>query len=533
MAIKGFTLLVLLYHFSCLVLNGEQPLISKGPYIQSPSSNSMTIMWESPVNLPATVFYGIGENLSKLEVKERKRASSSLGALLSSTNFYIYKARINGLQPATTYSYFIQIGNTNTPVKKFRTFPVHNEKVKFIVYGDTRSNPDIHKKLASHFKSFSPEFILHTGDLVSRGSRYQVWGREFFFPLENVIDEIPIFPVIGNHEEKSENYFNYFDLPNQKSYYSFQIGPLFILALDYHFQKNTDDQYKFAQRALESTKAPWKIVTVHVPMFNIGGHFSGWGHKYYLPLFHKTGVDLVIAGHSHIYERFYPIAPAGKEPLSPITHITTGGGGAPLATSYSHPALAVNARTNHFLYFEITPTNLLGACFDINGRTLDRFEIKKQNGTYDSNYIAQIFPEEQARLSLEVMTNLVTRAVSLPTSQTPTLIMFRLVPLTTISTPVQMQLQLTPESAKYYTVLSDNLTVSTPPPDGEEKIVWVKVIAKPGVTVREGKNRELVPHLIFNAIVSDENTKTITYGRPAYISSTAIKEAEKSGKSVD
>ena len=69
---------------------------------------------------------------------------------------------------------------------------------------------------------------------------------------------------------------------------------------------------------------------LHYPVFNIGGHNTGWGHAAYLPLFHAAKVDLVMAGHSHIYERFRPIASKSGTESWPITHITTGGGGAPL-----------------------------------------------------------------------------------------------------------------------------------------------------------------------------------------------------------
>jgi len=505
--------------------SGKEYPISKGPYLQAPGSNTMTIMWESPVNLPAKVYYGT-DSFQELTLKGGKRCQSSLGTLLSSTNYYIYQATLKGLQPNTTYSYYVQIDDAKSGVKRFHTFPAKTDKVGFIVYGDTRSNPDIHKKIANHFKSFSPEFILHTGDLVSKGSRYQVWDREFFTPMSNVIDEIPLFPILGNHEEKSDNYFNYFILPDNKNYYAFESGPVFILALDYHYQKSSDAQYKFAQQALESSKAPWKIVMVHVPMFNLGGHFSGWGHKYYLPLFHKTGVDLVIAGHSHIYERFYPIAPKNN-PSSSITHITTGGGGAPLATSLSHPSLAAHARTNHFLYIEATSSNLTGRCFNIYGQELDRFEIKKINGKYDNTYLAQVYSEEKARLSIESMTNLVARAVGLPTSTKPLMVMFKIYPLTTVSSTVQMQYKLTPESEKFYTILGDIPSVTTPPEGSREKILWIKLAPKPGVTVKERGNRELNPPLVFQSTVKAGDTETTVTGKPAYISNTAIDEAKK------
>lgn len=532
---KPLALVAFLIIFVSYALNAQidRKIISKGPYLQAPGSNTMTIMWEAPINRPAVVYYGADEKPNlQLKINGGRRVESSTGSSIlgisSRTNFYIYQATLNGLKPGEVYSYFVEFGGIKTPVKKFKTIDPKRSKVVFIAYGDTRTNPDIHAKLASHFKKFSPDFILHTGDLVSRGSRYDVWWREFFQPLENVIDEIPLFPVLGNHEEKSENYFNYFILPEKEIYYAFEDGPLFVLGLDYHFTRASDEQYKFAERTLQATRAPWKIVMVHNPMFNVGGHISGWGHRYYLPLFHKTKVDMVIAGHSHIYERFKPIIPSNMKDASPITHITTGGGGAPLTTSVGHPALAAYARTNHFLVFEITQTNIVGRCYAIGGNLIDEFEIKKPGGRYPENYYANAYYEEQLRLSLELATNLVARATNLPTPDKPSLIMFRIVPSAVSDTPVTLEIQPQPDSLKYYRMIPEKLVVTTP--QQGEKVIWTRVFSN--VIVKEGRNRQFEPPLIFQATVKSEGIQAVSYGRPTYISDTAIREAEKSNMTI-
>ncbi|MCX7872407.1 MAG: metallophosphoesterase family protein [Verrucomicrobiae bacterium] len=533
-ALNFATVLVLLGFLFSNLLNAQidRRIISKGPYLQAPGSNTMTIMWEATVNRQAVIHYGADGNLNlRLVVNSGKQVESSMGGSTSltslRTNFYIYQATLRGLTPGVIYSYSVEFGGIKTPVKKFKTFEQSSQKVKFIAYGDTRTNPDIHSRLVAHFKKFSPEFILHTGDLVSKGSRYDVWWREFFQPMENVIDEVPLYPVLGNHEEKSENYFNYFILPEKEIYYAFEDGPLFVLGLDYHFQKLSDEQYKFAERALQTTKSPWKIVMVHDPMFNVGGHISGWGHRYYLPLFHRTKVDMVIAGHSHIYERFKPILPSDVKDGNPITHITTGGGGAPLTTSVGHPALAAYARVNHFLTFEVTRTNLFGRCYDINGQIIDEFELVKPAGQYPPTHYANAYSEEQLRLSLELATNLVARATNLPTPESPAFIMFRIVPSAVSDSPITLEIQPQPTSLKYYRVVPERLIVTTPPHGGSEKTVWVRVFSN--VIVKEGGSRQFEPPLVFQATVKSGGVQAISYGKPTYISDTAIKEAKKVG----
>jgi hypothetical protein len=74
----------------------------------------------------------------------------------------------------------------------------------------------MHFVVASNFKRYSPDFILNTGDLVADGRRYELWGGEFFGPLADVIDEIPILPSIGNHEQDGKNYLSYLSLPGKE-----------------------------------------------------------------------------------------------------------------------------------------------------------------------------------------------------------------------------------------------------------------------------------------------------------------------------
>lgn len=512
-----------------------EPVISKGPYLQAPGSNTMTILWEAPIEYKCVVHYGINSLENTLKVNKPKKVQGNLssstvsGALAtitgsSKTNFYLYEVTLTGLKPDTVYNYSLEIDGVKLPPKKFKTFSVRPEKVTFIAYGDTRTRPDIHAKIARWFKGYSPEFILHTGDLVSRGSRYTVWSREFFGPLTNVIDEIPLFPILGNHEEKSELYFNYFKLPFKENYYDFVDGPVHIVCLDYHYSKQTDEQFKFAKNALESSKSPWKIVVVHNPLFNVGGHTTGWGHKYYLPLFHQTKVDVVIAGHSHIYERFFPLAPRSMPNAQPITHITSGGGGAPLHKSKPHPALAAHSPTNHFLVFEATSNSLKGICVRIDGAIIDSFELVKSNGFYTADYLKKTLPVEPIRLSLEAATNLVARVPAIPPYGQPIPVLLKMVPLPSIDKPAKMKISLSDESKNYYAMESDPVVVTTPAPNGSDKNVWIKVKPLPTTRVRQLSNGELAPPLYFVAEVEAENDKALAIGSFARLSDTAKRE---------
>ena len=360
----------------CLAQQTNQPpLISKGPYIQAASPDTFVVIWESGTNLPGTVHYGAGKKLDLTATVDSPRRMVGIsrpntnstssgrgggfrpGGTGGSTNvsrtniFFIYEATLPKLKPAKTYAYDVEFAGERTPAHQFKTLDAGASTAQFIVYGDSRSFPDIHAKLATRFKQHKPDFVLHTGDLVMRGKDYALWSREFFKPMANVIDEVPFFSVIGNHEEDGTNYLAYFHLPGKELWYSFDDGPVHFLALDYHFESSSNEQFRFAQQDLMKSRAPWKIVSLHYPVFNIGGHAAGWGHTNYLPLFHAANVDMVIGGHSHLYERFRPVLPPKGQPGSVITCITTGGGGAELHTSFEHPALLSRETTNHYMFF--------------------------------------------------------------------------------------------------------------------------------------------------------------------------------------
>ena len=221
-----------------------------------------------------------------------------------------------------------------------------------------------------------------------------------------MIDEVPILPVIGNHEQDGTNYLKYVHLPGPERWYSYDLGPVHVLALDFNYESSTNPQFAFAQKDLLRSEAPWKIVMLHYPIFNVGGHGTGWGHTNYLPLFHQARVDLVIAGHSHVYERFRPIAGASGVDGWPITHITTGGGGAPLASVYPHPALAVYAATNHFIVIDASRTTLRASAITTNNKVYDTFQLTKTPGAYPARDPAEIYPESAMKLSYEAAADL-------------------------------------------------------------------------------------------------------------------------------
>lgn len=396
--------------------------------------------------------------------------------------------------------------------------------MRFIAYGDSRSNPQVHYALARQFLEEVPEFILHTGDLVLAGKDYGQWSKQFFEPVAEVADRVPIFSVPGNHEEDLKNYRAYFPMRTTNIWYSFDAGPVHVLALDFYSQRETDQQSKFARQDLLDSKAPWKVVMVHNPVFNFGHHHSGWGHQAYLPLFHEAKVDLVLSGHSHMYERFRPVAPTNPPGAWAITCVTTAGGGAELHVPYRHPAHAVAISTNHFTVIEATPEELRLRAIRADGVIIDAFTIRKADGQQAPEYLAGVYPEELLKVAYEVGPILLGKLASLPTHQQPARAMLTFPPLKTTQQPVELEITLAPESAKHYAVKDLPLRVATPAPGATNRVVWVTVKA---ITKKKIQAGELEPPLVFSARVTSAFGETVAYGPLSRTSQTAADEAKK------
>jgi len=491
----------------------------------------MTIMWESQTNAPGTVHYGRFGRLGDEVRQEKPKAFTAVAGSITN-QYYLYEVTLNGLEAGALYSYAVELAGVCTAPKQFKTFSDDLRAVHFIAYGDSRSFPKLHAALARNFKKHSPDFILHMGDLVNSGVQHELWGKEFFGPLASVIDEVPLFAAIGNHEDDGTNYGRYLHLPERRRWYSFEAGPVHVLALDYREEKPTSEQFRFARQDLLSTRAPWKIVMLHFPVFNLGGHATTWGHEAYLPLFHEAKVDLVLAGHSHLYERFRPVAPAYPVGSWPITYVVTGGGGAELATSYKHPALAARFAAHHYTTFEVTRDTLRGRAYSSAGALLDAFEINKRGGQAPAEYFAQVYPEEWLKLTFEAAKNLTAQIAAVPSATNAAEAMFTLAATKTTAQPLELDIELTPESSAFYTLENGPVHVTTPAMGVSNKVVWAKILSTGRKNIKGALGQDLSPTLSFQAKVRLPGLQTFAYGQACHFSQTALEAARKLGPTM-
>ena len=150
------------------------------------------------------------------------------------------------------------------------------------------------------------DFVLMLGDNIYGGKSQQDFERKFEAPYKPLLDAgVKFYASIGNHDDPNERLYKPFNMGGQR-YYSFKKGNVTFFALDSNYMDLT--QLDWLERELSSTSTPWKICFMHHPLYSDGRyHGPDVDLRTHLePLFEKYGVNVVFAGHEHVYERLKP-----------------------------------------------------------------------------------------------------------------------------------------------------------------------------------------------------------------------------------
>jgi predicted phosphodiesterase len=191
------------------------------------------------------------------------------------------------------------------------TLPVKNGSVKFAVIGDTGTGDKhqlaVAKQLTATRAKFPFEFVVMVGDNLYGGNAAKDYDKKFAIPYKPLLDAgIKFYAALGNHDDPSERYYKPFNM-NGERYYSFKPadGARFF-ALDSTYID--DKQLKWVDEQLGASGSDWKIAFFHHPPYSSGEtHGSDETLRTQLePIFVKRGVNVVLTGHEHFYERIKP-----------------------------------------------------------------------------------------------------------------------------------------------------------------------------------------------------------------------------------
>jgi hypothetical protein len=198
-----------------------------------------------------------------------------------------------------------------------------------------------------------------------------------------------IHPSIGNHDYQTVSgpgYYEYFGDragPRGKGYYSFDLGEWHLIALNSEIVVGTmrdaarsKAQEEWLREDLDDHGKPCTLAYWHRPRFSSGTHGATPEVDRLWMILYEKGVDIVVNGHEHHYERFLPQTPAGvKDSLKGIEEIIVGTGGGNLR-GLRRPLSPNSAMqiTGHFGVLKLTlgDNEYRRAFLDTGGRVWDQ-----------------------------------------------------------------------------------------------------------------------------------------------------------------
>ena len=187
-------------------------------------------------------------------------------------------------------------------------------------------------------RTADPDLVVFIGDMVSDGLNDWEWDEQFIGPSGDLFREVPMYPVIGNHENSAPVYFELFHSPTPDGRglnWSQTIGDVLLIGIvGYRSFAPETPNYKWLEAILAESDAKFIFFFNHYPAWSSkrNAHVNEQGNPYdkithqaqtvILPLLAKYGATAYMAGHDHFYER--------SEPPSGVSVVIVGGAGAPM-----------------------------------------------------------------------------------------------------------------------------------------------------------------------------------------------------------
>lgn len=313
----------------------------RGPYLQVATSSSMMIRWRTDALTRSEVAFG--QSVEKLDLLAE-----------DTTLTFEHKVQLKGLQPGTRYYYSIGGGFGDTLQKgidnNFVTLPVPGAEGKYRigVFGDCGNNSVNQRNVRDQVIKYLGEknmesWILLGDNAYSAGTDPEFQHKFFNIYKDDLLKKYPLFPSPGNHDYndfyrfKSTAqathdiaYFRNFSMPTNgeaggvpsatQAFYSYDIGNIHFLALDSYGKEDNlsrmsdtlGAQVQWIKKDLElyrNKKRSWVVAYWHHPPYTMGSHNSDKEtelvkiRENFIRILERYGVDLILCGHSHVYER--------------------------------------------------------------------------------------------------------------------------------------------------------------------------------------------------------------------------------------
>ncbi len=415
-------IIVILYGIGRLadVTYGSYQFVERQPYMVMQTPTSITFKWQTPKEEFGALAYATDPNDLNNTLKEQKTSKK-------------HSLTISGLKECTKYFYNIfsdslEIDNTN---RSFKTLCQNTDKQTLWVIGDSgkksKKQQQVYEQMLHYLDNnlSKLDMWILLGDNAYKSGTQKQYNKNMFEPYSELVKRFTPWAVIGNHDARRWAFYDIFDFPtqgesggiasNSEKFYSVDNGNIHLVMLDSETEDRTPEgkMAQWLKKDLQANTKPWVIVVFHTPPYTDGGHKSDNSYdsggrmremrETFVPIFDEFGVDLVLSGHSHDYERSKLIIqhtdqsntfseknivqntdtnytkPLQKTKNSGTIYLVAGSSARLDRADLKHPALPFSYQLMGSLIIEVTPTTLHSKFITINGKIADEFIITKNN----------------------------------------------------------------------------------------------------------------------------------------------------------
>jgi hypothetical protein len=373
-------------------------VVTRGPYLQTPTASSMIVRWRTDVATTSRVAYGDAPDALSTNVDDATATTEHIievSGLTADTRYYYSIGEIGTPLAGADSAHYFQTAPTPGTARAMRLWSIGDA-------GFTGANVNAVRDAYGTFAgTTAADLFLLLGDNAYLSGTDAQYQAAVFDTHAIMLQTTPVWSVVGNHEAVSSNsvtqtgpYFDMFSFPTAaeaggvasgtESYYAFDYGDVHFIVLDSEQAPSMSGTPMLTWleadlQAAVMNNPDWIVALWHRPPYTKGLlHNSDTEsneinmRQFVVPILENYGVDVVFSGHSHSYERSYLIDnhyglsttfsaanqvdpgngdPAGtgayrKESLAPDGHsgtvyVVNGSGSQVRSTTLNHPAMVV------------------------------------------------------------------------------------------------------------------------------------------------------------------------------------------------
>lgn len=401
---------------------------AREPYIQSLGSNNVIIRWQTVKRSQARI---VLKDIKGKELFEQGEDFSSTA----------HNMQFSQLEPATRYYYSIfqdQKSYRSGDRYWFDTAPEKNSQqaVRILLTGNSgQSGKGLKavKQAMTDWLRLHPrpgqrdlDMVISSGDNGDESGSNSGYQSGLFSEYQDLLKNVVYWPVYGEHDANGWSFFKIFSLPQYaesggvasgtERYYSVDYGDVHLIFLDSQDggYSADDAMINWLKNDLKNTQQKWLLAFMHHPPYSRGSHNSNDPRdganrmfnmrKRVIPVLEQAGVDLVVSGYSHSYERSYlldchygisstlrsesivqtgPVFYKNKIRAAHQGSIYTviGSSAEAIRGKFDHPVMAVSEARLGSMIVDIDKDRLIGRFIDDQANVTDQFEINKVSGT--------------------------------------------------------------------------------------------------------------------------------------------------------